>query len=196
MRAVDNTSKPRALEILVKAFSTVPGALWVVKKDTKIEHRILVLCEFCLSTSMQKQGAFISSDNKGVALIFDSRKKQNPLNWLLGYIKLGNYCIGWDRAWSIIQRERTIQSKRPKSPHLYFWMLAVEDNTQGVQTIIELRDYAYKLSEKSGLPIYAETTSKRNLLMYQRYGFEVYDTWEVTNQNIIIWFLKREANKI
>lgn len=194
MDAINYSNKQRAIEILVNAFATVPGALWVVKKDNKIKERIKVLCEFCLETSRQKDGAFISSDKKGVALIFDSRKKQNPISWLLGYVKLGNKCIGWSRAWSIIKREHTIQSKRPKNAHLYFWMLAVEDNSNGVQTIIELRDFAYELSNKTGLPIYAETTSKRNKLMYQRYGFEVYDTWEIPQQNLMMWFMKREAS--
>jgi hypothetical protein len=194
MRAIDSSNKQKAIDVLVSAFSTVPGALWVVKKDDYVQERIRVLCEYCLETSMQKDGAFISSDNNGVALIFDSRKKQKPIPWILGYIKLGNKCIGWSRAWSIIVRERTIQQKRPKTPHLCFWMLAVDDHTLGVNTIIELRDFAYELSQKTALPIYLETTSVRNKTMYQRYGFEVYDTWGITKQNIFMWFMKREAS--
>jgi hypothetical protein len=194
MLPIDSNHKQRAVDILVSAFTTVPGALWVVKKDKKVTSRIRALCEYCLDTSLQKEGGFISSDDKGVALIFDSRKKQKFISGLLGYIKLGNHCIGWDRAWSIVVRERTIQQKRPETPHLYFWMLAVEDNTNGVETIIELRDFAYELSRKSDLPICLETTSERNRIMYQRYGFEVYDTWEVENQNLNIWFMKREVS--
>ncbi|MDC1430997.1 hypothetical protein N8223_01965 [Bacteroidia bacterium] len=193
MLPIDSNTKQKAVDILVSAFSTVPGALWVVKKDKKLKLRVKALCEYCLETSLQKDGGFISSDQKGVALIFDSRKKQKFILSLLGYIMLGNHCIGWDRAWSIIVRERTIQQKRPNTPHLYFWMLAVEDNENGVETIIELRDFAYELSRKANLPICLETTSERNRIMYQRYGFEVYDTWEVAEQNLKIWFMKREV---
>lgn len=193
MRSIDSTTKQRAVDILVRSFSAVPGALWVVKKDHKISSRIRALCTFCLETSLQKEGAFITSDDKGVALIFDSRKKQDMLPWLIGYIRLGNRCIGWERAWSIIVRERTIQQKRPISPHLYFWMLAVEDNVNGIDTIIELRDFAYALSRVKGMPICIETTSERNRVMYQRYGFVVYDTWQIPEQNITMWFMKREV---
>ena len=37
MDAINSTNKSRALAILVNAFATVPGALWVVKKDDKIK---------------------------------------------------------------------------------------------------------------------------------------------------------------
>lgn len=191
MIAITNKNKDIALQVLTSAFKTIPGALWILKKDNKIQKRLVVLCQFCLSVAMQKKGAFISSDNNGVALLFKSNAKQNPIMWLMGYINLGNYCIGWTRAWSIIKRERYIVSKRPKSLYLYFWMLGIKKNRNGVNTILEIKDFIFERSKKLQLPIIAETTVKKNLVMYKRYGFEVYDEWETGQNGIKIWFIQR-----
>jgi hypothetical protein len=143
---------------------------------------------------MQKDGAFMTSDSKGVVLIFQNTAKQKPIQWLSGYLTLGARCIGWSRAWSIIQREREIVSRRPKLKHLYLWMMGIEDNERGLKTIIEIRNFIFDYSKKLRLPIYAETTVERNLLLYKRYGFEIYDEWEVPEKGLKVWFIKRDWN--
>ena len=195
MLPITKATKKSALRVLVASFGDNPGALWVIKKKGNISNRLTALCTFCLEVSMQKNGAYLTSDTNGVALIYKSIARQNPIQWLWGYIKLGNKCIGWDRAISIIKRESTIQKKRPNKEHLYFWMLAVEDNKFGLSTIIEIRDFAYELSSRYNLPIYAETTLPKNLLMYERYGFTVYHTWVVEEEGITMWFLERKPNQ-
>ena len=194
MLEVTNHNQRRALEILGAAFRENPGALWVIKKDKKVLNRLNVLCKYCLSTSVQKNGAFITLDGKGIALMYKSWHRQNFVKKLLGYIDLGNYCIGWDRAWSIIKREREIASRRPKFPHLYFWMIGVEDNSNGLNTIIDIRNFVFDYSRKLQLPIYAETTVEKYLVLYQRYGFSIYDEWETDYKGIKVWFIKRDWN--
>ncbi len=192
MEIISKGNKNIAVDILATAFKDNAGALWVIKKDNKIQARLKVLCNFCVDVAIEKNGAYITADQKGVALMFRSNARQRLLNWLNGYLSLGNYCIGWDRAWGMIQRERKILGFRPKDEHLYFWMVGVKDNRHGVDTIIEIRDFTFRRSRELMLPIVAETTSKKNLAVYQRYGFNVYNEWHVQNQGITIWFLIRD----
>jgi len=195
MNLLTRQTEQQAIRVLTIAFKDIPGALWILKKDERILDRLKVLCHFCVSVAAQKNGAYLSSDNKGVALIFESGAKLSPLKSLAGYIRLGTFCIGWSRAWEIIQRERHIVQRRPKQKHLYFWMLAVEDHTYGLNTIIEMRDFVYGLSQKLKLPIFAETTVEKNLTLYRRYGFKVYDKWDTGKDGIQVWFIRREWNQ-
>jgi hypothetical protein len=194
MHKISSETKADALRVLTTAFKDNSGVLWVVKKDKKIKSRVVELCNYCLSVSMQKKGAYITSDHKGVALLFKSWKKQTFVNWLFGYIRLGQYCISWSRAIKIIKREAEIQRRRPKKKHLYFWMLGVEDHANGLNTIIEIRDFVYGLSRKTQLPIYAETTVLKMLTLYKRYGFKVYDQWETGDEGITVYFIYRDWN--
>ncbi|MBP9794250.1 MAG: hypothetical protein KBC56_09660 [Flavobacterium sp.] len=195
MQSISQTTFKTALTILSTAFKDNPSVLWVVKKDHKINNRITVLCSFCLKVAIEKKGAFITDDQKGVALLIKSWKRQSPFSWLTGYLRLGQYCIGWNRAYSIIKREQRIQERRPKTRHLYFWMLAVKDHTYGLETIKAIRDFVFAYSEKEKLPIYAETTMKSTLNLYLRYGFEIYDTWETGVEGITVYFIRRDWKK-
>ena len=191
MKPIDAASFNKALSILSQTFQENPSVLSVVKKDDKESQRIAALCKYCIRISIEKQGAFISSCEKGVALAYDSRKKISAWKSLLNYIRLGQYCIGWDRAFTIIRRDIEIHRRRGNEPHLYFWMLAVEDHTHGVNTIIEMREYVYGLSKQLNLPILAETSTLRTLNMYIRYGFHVYDEWDTGMDGVILYFIRR-----
>lgn len=192
MKKVDKNTKERALKILSTAFKDNQGVLAVVKKDQHITRRSIELCNFCLTVSMQKDGAYITQDQKGVSLIFKSSKKQTFINWLKGYYRLGQYCIGWSRAIKIIRRDHEIQSRRPKKKHLYFWMLAVEDYTYGLETIKNMRDFVFQLSKEEQLSIYAEATSKKTLTLYKRYGFQVYGEWKESADGPTVYFIYRD----
>lgn len=192
MLPINPQNRHIALQVLTTAFGNNPGVLWVVKKDKHIRQRIKVLCKFCLGVAMQKQGAYITADLKGIALIFRNTMKQDPFRWLTGYIQLGHYCIGWNRAIKVIRREMTITGRRPQTPHLYFWMLAVEDHTYGLNTIIEIRDFVFNQSKMLQLPIYAETTVESALTLYKRYGFKVYDKWQMDKSGLTVYFIYRD----
>ncbi|GLR19882.1 hypothetical protein GCM10007940_44980 [Portibacter lacus] len=144
--------------------------------------------------AMKKEGAYITSDQKGVALLFNSKQKVPLLSMLSSYIRLGTRCIGWDRALPILWKENIIQTKRPKTEYLHFWMLGVEDNTFGLRTIIEIRDYAYGLADSLRLPIIAETRLEKNRKVYMRYGFRIYNTWKPKSEANEVSFLIRDPN--
>lgn len=191
---ISSTQMKTALNVLETAFKNNPGVLWVVKKDNNKKERIRVLCMHCLTVAIGKKGAYITSNKNGVALLIQSWKKQSLLNFLKGYFRLGQKCIGWSRAIKIIKREYKIQSIRPKTKHLYFWMLAVKDQSYGLETIKEIKNFAFKYSFENKLPIYAETTMKSTLNLYLRYGFEIYNTWETNDNGIVVYFIYRDWN--
>lgn len=137
----------------------------------------------------------MSDDEKGVVLLFPNHARVPLYHSIPAYYKLGRDCIGWDRALSVILRERTIKQHRPKIPHLYCWMLAVEDRTHGLHTIIALRDHIFRLSAETQLPVLAETTVTSLLTLYQRYGFHIYDTWEPGHGQPTVYFIRRDPDR-
>jgi len=193
VRVVDEDSREIALSVLKKAFGNNPGVISIIKKpknNSDKDERIEALCSFCLNVSIDKQGAFISSDNKGVALIFESNKKLGLRSFFINYFNFGQRCVGWLGAIGAVKRERQIRKRRPAQKHLYFWMLAVEDRTYGLDTIKEIRDFVFKISREKELDIYAETTVKGMLSLYLRYGFEIYDEW-TAKDGVKRYFIKR-----
>jgi len=192
MKPVTAELTATAAIILANAFRNNSGVRWVIRKDHRQEERMKSLCDFCLSVSIEKKGAFITDCCDGVTLIFPHDSGQRLSHWVKSYFLLGQYCIGWDRALSIILRERNIRRRRPRRPHLYCWMFGIDGNQRGLAAAIEMKNFVIRMSEESRLPVVAETTSEQLLVLYARYGFRVYDKWHVPDQQLTVWFLIRE----
>ena len=194
MLPIDYSTEETAIRILAASFETNPGVRAFVKEDHRIKSRIFHLCTFCVRVARKKQGAFITSNRKGVALMFNSEHKLAKMDALRLYAFLGQYSVGWLRAMPMLKRERILKSYRSKEPAFYFWMLAVEDQSFGLETIIEIKEFVFLRSRANRLDIIAETISKRTLAMYLRYGFEVYHEYQ-DSKGLIIYFIRRPWNR-
>jgi hypothetical protein len=47
------------------------------------------------------------------------------------------------------------------------------------------------VSLKKKMPIYLETSLRRNSVIYKRYGFEEYNVFETKKKDLTMWYLKR-----
>jgi hypothetical protein len=190
MRAINLHSLVKATNILAKSFESNAGVRAFVKNDGQIKDRIWFLCQFCIRVSILKKGAFLSSNEHGVALVFDNERRLKWTDSIRLYAMLGQKSIGWTRAIPMLRRENLIKQKRRADACLYFWMLAVDPDSKGTATIIEIRDAVFEESFRRKRDIIAETISERTLSMYIRYGFEIYD--QFTDKNgIVIYFIYR-----
>ena len=179
------------MDIITHAFSANPNMLWVVKQDGKVKERLRVLCEYCLEAAMSKQGAYISSDGLGVLLAYSSMCAIPFLTSFRLTLMLVRYCIGWERVPAVLYRQYCLGKLRPKEEHLYCIMLAVKNNTNGMNTVMELKNGLYGMSKEQNLPIYAETSIRKNKTAYERFGFKTYNRFQMKGADFIIWFLKR-----
>jgi hypothetical protein len=194
MRPVSAALVNKAIDVLAEAFRESAGVLWIIKKDQNRDQRLRALCKFCLTVSIEKGGAYITNADDGVVLIFPSTARMRWRIWLRSYFQLGRHCIGWDRAWSMIKREMTIRNKRPEARHLYCWMIGSDRAQRGVQAAVEMKNFVLRMSDELRLPIVAEATSVKALNLYGRYGFRVYDQWDVPAQKLTMWFMIREVS--
>lgn len=191
MKQIDDTDKHIAMDIITHAFRNNPNLLWFMKKDNHTDKRLRVLCEYCLETSMQKKGAFISSDQSGVLLAYKSEPKLPLHSTIIQYIKLIHSCIGWSRLPSILYRQYCLAKLKPTEKHLYCLMLAVKNNTHGMSTVLELKNGLYEMSSTQNLAVYAETSLKRNKTIYERFGFITHNAFKMRGADFTTWFLKR-----
>jgi len=80
----------------------------------------------------------------------------------------------------VLGRESKIKTFHPKEPFSYLWFIGVNPNFQnkgkGSQLLREIIEY----SEKQKRPIYLETSVDRNLPWYQKHGFEIFQSLNLT----------------
>ena len=79
---------------------------------------------------------------------------------------------------------------------MFHWYLA----TIGVDPVYQGKGYAGRLLrakfgeiDKQNVPCYLETNKKRNVSLYQHFGFEVVEEGIIPNINIHIWAMMRRV---
>ena len=194
MRHATKSDKKKFIEIIAESFDTNPSVNWVIKNDSKRTKRIRAVANYAFEKALLKQGAYISSDETGIALCYKYNKKSNFIRDYWNQVKLAVVAIGIERIIEVLNREAYLEKLRPKSGEfLYFWFFGVSNEGKGKGAAKELKDYIFNLSDKTGLSIYLETSVAKNKNVYERYGFELYHSWEVKEQGITLWFMKRNA---
>lgn len=190
MSPITNLTKPIALEILKSVFQTSPNIRWIINDDKNFEVKLSALCEYALDINLARDGAFISEDLNGVALVYDSRTRIPMIKDLCLKLKLVMNCIGWLRVLKILWNQEKLARLRPKDPHIYFFMLGVKKGSP-LTTVVELKKGIFQLSKALNLPILAETAMEKNKVVYERFGFTNYNTFKPNKETFTLWLMKR-----
>jgi ribosomal protein S18 acetylase RimI-like enzyme len=88
-----------------------------------------------------------------------------------------------------LDRESKIKKFHPKE-FIYLWYVGVEPTDQGKGIGSSLLQDIINLSNKRKLPIYLETSTERNLPLYERFKFEKY---QELNFNYTLYLYKKES---
>lgn len=86
-----------------------------------------------------------------------------------------------------------LEAQKPKEPHHYLGVLAVDPATHGRGLGRRLIEDGLAISDRDGVPTYLETAKEANLAWYNRYGFNVVDELTPVAGRPPIWTLTRPA---
>ena len=194
MRKASLAEKDKVIDIISSTFDTNPGINWLIKKNGSHKKKINRLASYAFHKSYLREGAFISSNEKGVALCYRFNYQVFSIREILYLLRFALFSINPRRIPKVLRRESYRRSKRPESgDYLYFWFLGVIPDGRGA--VYELRDAIFEIATELNLPIYLETAMVRTRVVYERYGFETYYYWENPAENIKFRFMKWEPSK-
>ena len=195
MRKASIFDKDLVTGIISESFIDNPSVVSVIKNDKRKKQRIVALAKYAFKTAISRDGVYISSDNNGVAICYRYNTKKESLSDYWSQLILVIESIGVSRVFKILKREAYIKRYRHKSGNfLYFWFFGVNKEGRGNGAAMELKNAILEESKNKNLPIYLETSVEKNKAVYERYGFEVYHTWENTDKNMTLWFMKKESH--
>jgi GNAT superfamily N-acetyltransferase len=79
----------------------------------------------------------------------------------------------WPRGGRVSRGLLGIESRHPREPHLYLAVVGVRPEQQGQGLGTALLQPGLAEADRIGLPAYLESSSPRNVPLYERHGFEV-----------------------
>lgn len=192
MRLAEWTDRKDIIDIIVSRFENIPGTIWVVREKANKKKAISCLASYVFLKSYNREGAWISDNNMGMALCFRYNKKIFSLRELWCLLRFTLFYGSLGKIKDFIYRESYREKQRPPDGnYLYWWFFGVKKG--GDKAGFEISREIIRYSEREKLPIYLETTIEKNMRVYERYGYELYHYWEEPDKDIRFWFMKREV---
>ncbi|MFC5192205.1 hypothetical protein ACFPIK_10530 [Algoriphagus aquatilis] len=189
-------AQPKDRELVVRVMTTMfannPAVLSLIAPGKDKRAGIQSLAEFAFLKCFRRNGVWISSNEKAVALCYRFNEGGFSLKEFLLELRFAIRFIRLTRLPSILAREAYRKKQRPADGnYYYFWFFAALPDAG--EAAFELKNGIFNLARKSGLPIYTETSVERNRKIYERYGFETYQQWVDPKEEVTFWFLKRST---
>lgn len=173
------SQKARVVEILTESFDNNKSVNYVVKQDSSRKSRLLGLMQYCYNVCEAFGEVWISEDEQACALILHPDKKRISFRAIWWDLKLAFSVIGPFRVSKVMARESKIKKSHPKDPFSYLWFIGVRPSFQNNGKGSRLLEEIIQHSEQQGRPIYLETSVDRNLLWYKKFGFGIFQSFDL-----------------
>ena len=192
MKKAQETDKDKVVKIICESFNTNPHVNFIVKNDEKRSQRMAAMAEYAFKFGMIRNGVFLTDDGLGVAIIFNYGKVNMNLYEYWLQVILVFKCFTLSRAFMVDKLESQIKKNRASNVEfLYLWFFGVANEALGTNDARELMKFIFQMSFDQKLPIYLETSLKRNEIIYKRFGFEEYNVFETGKNDLTMWYMKR-----
>ena len=157
-----------ATSVITLAFSTDPVARWTYPDPDQYLQFFPQFIRAFAGKSFEQGTAYLAPDFAGAALWLGPGVEPNE-DALLGLI--------WESTSSDVQKDlfpmfEQMAGFHPDSPHWYLPMIGVEPSRQGSGVGSALLQHSLANCDADGLPAYLESSSPKNIPLYERFGFE------------------------
>ena len=192
MKKAQYSDKEKVIRIICESFDANPHVNYILKNDSKRLKRLAVLSEYAFYYGMRRDGVYLTDDDQGVSIIFEYQKVKMGIADYYRQLFLVFQSFTFWRSFWVQKVEKKIKENRAKDVRfLYLWFFGVTQETLGTNNARDMMKFIFDMSLEQKLPIYLETSLKRNSVIYKRYGFEEYNVYETEQKDLTMWYLKR-----
>lgn len=193
MKKATESDRELVISIIKKAYANTPTFQFVMRDPKHPEKYTQRIAEYAFDFGIKRNAVYLSNNKKGVAIFYHSDKMKLNLHdyWLQA--KLAVYAVKLRKFFSILRHNNQVSKIKSKhKPYIYYWFYAaIKEENQG-QSARDLGFSVYKMAKDKKLPILAETTMRQNKIIYERYGFHLFEEWTNPENGLHVWFLKRD----
>ena len=191
MRIANFKDKNLVAEILVSAFLPLKednSIDLLVKQDNKRAERMKFLMEYLFEKAYNFGEIYISDNNKACVLVSYPYKERITLKTILLDFQLVIKCIGFSRVFKVLKRQWKVKRNYPKGKYIIPLIMGVTNECKGNGTAARLMIQVKNYHKNNKLPVIVDAASKKNVILYQKFGFKVFK--EDNSLGFPIYFLR------
>lgn len=178
--------------ILGDAFANDPVMNWSMANPALYGPFFAMLAK---QLFLPHQQAYLDSANRGAAMWlppgaqFDIKMSFTQILLMLRLV----LTRGPGVLKQLYELESVMGKYHPKQPHYYLHAIGARQAHQGLGIGSALIKQLTPLCDEQQMPAYLESSSPKNVPLYERHGFEVFDQYQLGGANgPSLWFMWRE----
>lgn len=186
----------QATEVLTRAFQDNPEAIWCMPNPDRREKKMQKMWLFNLRIMLSGFGeVYVTSDKvEGVAGWVPPGKGEPSLWKVLrsGFTLL--FHLGIKSIRKLLKArdfQAKVHQKHAPFPHWHFGPIAVDPEYQGRGFASTLLRAKLEVIDQENLPVYLETNRKKNVKIYEHFGFKVLEKNILPGTEIPNWAMIR-----
>jgi ribosomal protein S18 acetylase RimI-like enzyme len=194
----ERSQHPAIVEVLAQAFDQDPimQYFYTSKKESRL-HRLQWLSQLVVNYCEPYEQIYTTTNGlKGCAVWLPP--EGFPMD-MFRLLRLGFYQfplkVQWNRIgefFKIFNEMEHFHLEDMPNPHWYLFMLGVSPDFQGRGVGSDLIHPVLEQSDREGVPCYLETSTERGVKFYQKHGFEVLRTDQLSTHAPRYWTMKRD----
>jgi hypothetical protein len=185
-----------ASKVLSRAFQNDPVIRWQISEANKRLIKAYYIFELAVRIGIKYGEVYGTSENlEGIAIWYPPKNVNFPY---LSYLMKGGFKLPFKFGIKIAKKINFIKAVNDsmrniymKVPYWYFGLIGVDPKFQGKGFASKLIKPMLNQIDNENLPIYLETSLKRNLSFFEYFGFNRLEEIIIPNTNLISWSMIR-----
>ena len=172
-------------KILLVSFKNDPHVTWLLE-ESKSKFKLKVLIDYVVHQTLRRGEMYLSDDNNAVALWDFERSERMSFHYIwrnLAFL----IRIGITSVVRIVKSEAQVHNNFRKCPrYCHLYMIGVLPEEQGKGLASALMNPMIQRMKEELIPIFLETANLRNVDIYKKKGFKIFDTLTIGDQNLFL----------
>jgi ribosomal protein S18 acetylase RimI-like enzyme len=185
MKRATLKDKPIVKRILLASFKNDPNTTWYLEESNN-QFKLDILIDYVIDETFNKGEIYLSDDNNATALWDFEKKEKLSINYIYRNLSF-LWKVGLKSVIRILKTEGLVHKyfeKYNQYCHLYLIGVMPEAQGQGIASML-MNPIIDSLKQKS-IPILLETASLKNIEIYKKKGFNVYETLTHGGHNLYL----------
>ena len=171
--------------ILLVSFKNDPHLTWLLEKSEN-KFKLNVLIDYVVHQTLRRGEIYLTDNNNAVALWDFERNEKMSFHYIwrnLAFLVR----IGVRSVVRIVKSEAHVHNNFHKySRYCHLYMIGVWPEAQGKGLASALMNPMIQRMKEKSIPVFLETANLRNVEIYKKKGFKIFETLTVGDRNLFL----------
>ena len=175
----------------MESFKNDPHVNWLLEKS-KNQNKLKILIDYAFEETFERGEIYLSDDKTATALWNFEKKEKITFGYITRNLSF-LIRIGIKATVRILKMDKVVHSNYPKTgEYIQLYFIGVLPESRGKGLASELMNPMLDKFTNKSVPIFLETGNTKNVEMYKKKGFGVFD--KIHASGLALFLMKKMAN--